>query len=93
MATSMSCPRGCCPDYRTHIQGVRIGGFPSENTVRERKLAADMRAYKNLRRDGLQPRQIDGSYVLERSARNEREVEMGRPIDKTSLSMFKDANI
>jgi hypothetical protein len=89
----MSCVRGCCPDYKTHIQGIRIGGFPSPITEKERKWEKDMRAYKNLRRDGLQPKQIDGSYVIERSATDKREVEMGRPLDAETRAVFDDAGI
>lgn len=89
----MACPRGCCPDYKTHIKGISIGSFPTPITEKERKWDKDMRAYKNLRRDGLQPKQIDGSYVVERSARNEREVEMGRPMPELAHKVFDDVGI
>lgn len=89
----MTCPRGCCPDYKTHIRGISIGNFPTDITYKERKWDKDMRAYKNLRRDGLQPKQIDGSYVLERNATDTREVEMGRPLDSETKAVFDDAGI
>lgn len=89
----MSCVRGCCPDYKTHIRGINIGNFPTPTTEKERKWDKDMPAYKRLRQDGLQPKQIDGSYVLERNARHEREVEMGRPLTPETISVFDDAGI
>ena len=89
----MACVKGCCPDYKTHIRGIRIGGFPSPITEKERKWDKDMRAYKNLRRDGLQPKKIDGSYVVERTAKNEREVAMGRPLPPLAHKVFDDAGI
>lgn len=89
----MSCVRGCCPDYKTHIRGVSIGSFPTAITYKEQRWEKDMRAYKNLRQDGLQPPRIDGSYVMERSAKNAREVTMGRPMDTESHKVFDDAGL
>jgi hypothetical protein len=89
----MTCPRGCCPDYRTHINNISIGSFPTPITEKERKWDKDMRAYKSLRRDGLQPKKIDGSHVVERTAKNEREVTMGRPLPPLAHKVFDDAGI
>lgn len=77
----MSCPRGCCPDYRTHIRGINIGSFPTPTTYHERKLELDRDAFKRLSDDGLEPGRLNGAYVMERSAKNEREIELGRPLD------------
>ncbi len=52
-----------------------------------------MGAYKRLREDGLQPKQINGSYTLERNAKNRREVEMGRPMPELAHKVFDDAGI
>lgn len=82
-----------CPDYRTHISGIQVGSFPTPTTEKERKWEVDMRAYKNLRQDGLQPPRIDGSYVLERNAKNSREVTMGRPLTSEAHSVFDDVGI
>lgn len=89
----MACVKGCCPDYKTHISGVSIGSFPTDTTHKERKWELDMPAYKRLREDGLQPPRIDGSYVLERSAQNEREVTMGRPMPPLAHKVFDDAGL
>lgn len=78
----MSCPRGCCPDYRTHVRGVNVGGFPTQVTMTERKWDKDMDAFKRLTDDGLNPGRLDGAYVMERSARHEKEIALGHPLPK-----------
>lgn len=88
----MNC-RCNCPDYRTHIKGIQVGSFPTATTHKERMWELDMPAYKRLREDGLQPPKIDGSYVLERSAKNEREIAMGRPMPELAHKVFDDAGI
>jgi hypothetical protein len=89
----MACAKGCCPDYKTHIRGISIGSFPTPVTEKERKWELDMPAYKRLRQNGLQPKKIDGSYVIERSAKDAREVELGRPLSPETKAVFDDAGI
>ena len=89
----MSCQRGCCPDYKTHIRGINVGGFPTDTTLTERKWDKDMPAYKRLYDSGLNPARIDGAYVMERSATHPREIELGRPLDRTTHEMMDDAGI
>ena len=48
-----------------------------KQTKSEKQLAKDMDAYKRIRKQGLQPRTIDGSAALEARANNRLEVEMG----------------
>lgn len=86
----MSCPKGCCPDYKTHIRRVNVGGFPTQTTLTERKWDKDMPAFKRLCDDGLNPPRIDGAYVMERSATEKREIEMGRPLDKRTHEVFNE---
>lgn len=45
--------------------------------ARERRWSEDMPAYQRLRKDGLQPKGIDGSAHLERHAKEGFEVEYG----------------
>lgn len=45
--------------------------------ARENRWQRDMKAYKELRRQGLQPRQIDGSDQLSAKATDRLEIEMG----------------
>lgn len=42
----------------------------------------DMPAYKRLRKEGLQPKSVDGSRDVERNATDALEVTMGRPLGK-----------
>lgn len=87
----MACAKGCCPDYKTHIRGIQVGSFPSQTTYRDKKLELDRDAYKDLRKQGLQPPSVKGAYVNARSARNETEVELGRPLPNgISETLFKE---
>ena len=89
----MSCPRGCCPDYKTHIRGVNIGSTPTQVTYTERKWEKDMDAFKSMVDQGLNPGRLEGAYVMERSAKNEREIKLGRPLDQETHKVFDDAGI
>lgn len=79
-----------CPDYRTHIKGVTIGGFPSQTTYTERHWEKDMTAFKNLVDDGLTPGRLQGAAAMERSATHEREIKMGRPLDPATHALFDE---
>lgn len=86
----MSCPRGCCPDYKTHIRGINIGSTPTQVTYTERKWDKDMTAFKSMIDQGLKPARLEGAYVMERSAKNEREIQMGRPLDPVTHAVFDE---
>lgn len=86
----MTCPRGCCPDYKTHISGVNIGSFPTQTTYTERKWDKDMGAFKAMAQQGLNPGKLEGAYVMQRSAKNEREIKMGRPLDAETHALFDE---
>jgi len=47
------------------LKTIQFGAGPAPQTLMERRWEADMPAYARLRRDGLQPRGIDGSAELE----------------------------
>lgn len=79
-----------CSDYRTHIRGINIGSFPDAITHTERKWDKDMGAFKRLVDDGLHPGRLDGAYVMERSAKNEREIRLGRPLDPDTHTVFEE---
>lgn len=82
-----------CPDYRTHIRGINIGSLPTQTTYNEKKLELDRDAFKRLHDDGLNPGRLNGAYVMERSAKNEREIKMGRALDAATHAAFDDAGI
>lgn len=80
----MTCGKPCsCPSYREHLLSVSIGAaaLPSrmgsviDTERRERAFGKDADAYRRLRRDGLQPQHVDGSHLLEATARTAAEVE------------------
>jgi hypothetical protein len=58
-----------------------------EGIARDRRWTRDMDAYKRLRRDGLQPPQIDGSRVLETHAELPKQVEMGTIADPKKVAL------
>jgi len=77
----MSCARGCCETQREHYRSLSFYGkaaAPVDAT--ESQWSKDMRAYKNLRANGLQPRQIDGAARLEQGAETPLEVESGQTL-------------
>lgn len=84
----MTCRKGCCPDYRTHIANISIGSFPTQTTYTERKWDKDMGAFKRMADEGLNPGRLEGAYVMERSATHPKEIEQGRKIDADTLSLL-----
>ena len=58
---------------------------------REKGWEKDMPAYKALRKNGLQPRGIDGCHQIEAEAKDRLEVEMGKKIEPKHLTRVKDA--
>lgn len=88
----MAC-RCNCPDFKTHVKSVNIGGFPTQTTLTERKWDLDMPAFKRLSDEGLDPPRIDGAYVMERSAKHAREIKLGRPLDAETHAVFDDAGL
>lgn len=75
---------GC---FGCKVLGVRMGANTTtsrgarveEINQRERGWNRDMPAYKRLRKQGLQPRQIDGAAVLEKHANERWQIE-GAPV-------------
>ena len=97
----MSCSRGCCPDQRTHYLsiGISAAAMPTRSGPVIAKLQSDKAfdkdgaAYKRLRKQGLQPRQIDGSAEIEVKAETRVEVESGKvltPKKKRQLEAITD---
>lgn len=89
----MPCVKGCCPDYKTHIRGVNIGSLPTQTTYTERKWDKDMEAFKRLSDSGLKPGRLEGAYVMERSAKHEREITSGRGFDMETHKLMDDVGM
>jgi hypothetical protein len=64
-------------------------------TKRDAVLAADLDAYKRLRREGVQPSQINGCAALEKGAQSHIEIErhtlMSNPIRRELEARMKEA--
>lgn len=83
----MSCGKPCgCPTYREHLLsvGFAASAMPSRHgdvtdiKATQDALAVDAPAYKRLRRNGLQPKGVDGCARIEALASHPAEVETGR---------------
>jgi hypothetical protein len=64
----MPCSRGCCPTQRDHYKSIVFGTPPAESDKfaggYTKTFDADMDAYRQLRKDGVQPPKVDGSAGL-----------------------------
>jgi len=64
----MSCARGCCATQREHYKSIVFGTPPAESDKFKggytKHFDADMDAYRQLARDGVQPERVDGSAKL-----------------------------
>lgn len=69
----------------------KLHGVRAKN-AEERRWDKDMPAYSRLRKDGLQPKSVDGAHLAETNAKDPLEVAMGRPIDAKHLSEVKEAH-
>lgn len=55
---------------------------------RDREFEKDAAAYKRLRKEGLQPKGVDKSALLETMADHKTEVELGRSLQKDQVKAF-----
>lgn len=92
------CPDcGVRPDIVMVPPLISIDALPNKSpdarqqVARDRQWDLDMPAYKALRKDGLQPRTIDGSAMIQANADDRMEVEMGRKIPANKRSVAQDA--
>ena len=87
----MPCSRGCCATQAEHYRGVALSPPTAEVNYRrakDRALNADMAAYKELRRQGVQPKNVNGSANLARDASTTFEIESGRILpDKRAVKL------
>lgn len=74
----MACARGCCNSPAEHYRSISMTPRVHPVELTERQWDKDMPAYKRLRADGLQPRDIDGCARLEAKAETTREIEAGQ---------------
>lgn len=72
----MSCTRGCCPSQRDHFRSVALtSGALVEGNNADRRLLRDMKSYKAMIDQGLEPKCMTGAADLEATARTAAEIE------------------
>ena len=88
--------------HRTYVEGCfackvltinpNISEVTRVNDSRDKTLAADLAAYQRLRRNGLQPKGIDGSAKLEYSdMQGQYDIDLGHLIPKDEQSRVHEA--
>ena len=82
-------------DYGAKGIGISATALPNKNgpvkvDAKERAWTRDMDAYKALRDQGLQPRQIDGSHELEAKAADKMEIEWGGLLTSEQRKQARD---
>lgn len=62
---------------REKLLSIAVKKYSNARDKDEKQLSKDLDAYQRIRRQGIQPRTIDGSAELEGRANNRLEMEMG----------------
>lgn len=86
---------GC---YGCHLLSINIGAaaLPTRKAEvrrteeKERLLSKDLPAYKRLRDDGLQPRNIDGSADLEGKVTSQFDIDLGHVVPRQQRERVKE---
>lgn len=94
----MPCSRGCCPTQGAHYRSITISASATPTRkvevaridAKERQWDRDMPAYKRLRKEGLQPKSIDGSAKFEQRAETAGEVESGTLLNKRQRKQLRE---
>lgn len=86
-----TCARGCCASQAEHYRGVALSPPTPGLMAQKRKdaaLSADMAAYKRLRQSNVQPKNVNGSALMEQRATTEFEVNAGQILpDRKSVKL------
>lgn len=94
----MACRRGCCPTQGAHYRSITVAASAtptrkvevSRIDAKERQWERDMPAYKRLRKEGLQPKSIDGSAKFEQRAESKAEVESGTLLNARQRKQLRE---
>lgn len=72
----MSCARGCCTSQAEHFRSVALtGGALVTGNLADRRLERDMKSYRSMVDQGLEPKCLTGAYDLECTATSTAEIE------------------
>ena len=66
------------------------GGSVRVMDAKEQALEKDLRAYKEMRDGGLQPKRVDGSADVVRGVSNQWDIDLGRNIPKSEESRVRE---
>lgn len=80
-----SCPCGECESYAAHMRSINAAprmGDVGRWRQRDVALEYDRVAYREMKRQGLQPPQLRGAYDLARRATSEAEIRLGQVVDE-----------
>lgn len=102
----MACSRGCCETQIEHYRSVSIAASacPSRDGGRyakrvndtEKRWERDFAAVKSLKREGIVPKQVDGTADLLSRASTRTEIETGKVLNKrqkSQLSALTDKDV
>jgi len=81
----MTCFRGCCETNLEHYRSIAVQPTTHPVEVTERQWHKDMAAYKELRRQGFQPKGIDGCAELASRATTQFELETSHLFTKEQM--------
>ncbi len=77
--------------FRHKLKSIQFSKVrKSPQTLMEKRWERDMPAYQRLRRNGVQPKAIDGCAEIEARAMDQREIEIGHMIPKEVLGQVAE---
>lgn len=85
-------------DYRAQRVAIAAAAMPNKKSAvvaidaKDKQWDIDAPAYKRLRKQGYQPKDIEGSARLEAKAQTSKEIEMGRLLGPKAKAKVKEAD-
>lgn len=72
----MACPCGECPSYADHMRSIAVATRALvDGNAADRRLERDLRSYKAMVDQGLEPKCMTGAHELETKANTAAEIE------------------
>lgn len=85
-----------CWACKVRSVGVSAEAMPNRKgpiaavNAKDKVLSDDLAAYKRLRRDGLQPKRIDGSATVEARANSQFDIDLGHVVPKSQEARIRE---